>query len=124
MPERDPIAAQMRQARENRGWSLEAAAAKTGIPAVVIGSYERGDRQPPLHKLREWVEAFGHQLIVLGPQPDSEGEFWAEYRVRYGETGLILCTSRDEALEIATHMPEGVVASRQVHAGEWVADSD
>lgn len=67
MPKPDPIAEQMRAVRVDRGLSLPGAEALTGVKAVVIGSWERGDRQPSLAKLRQWVEAFGLELAVVDP---------------------------------------------------------
>jgi transcriptional regulator with XRE-family HTH domain len=63
----DPIAVQLRRAREALGWSLEKAAEKTGIPVPVLGSWERGDRHPTIGKLRDWAAAFGYELQIGEP---------------------------------------------------------
>lgn len=120
---RDPIADQMRTVRNQLGLSLEKAATRSGIPAVVIGSYERGDRQPTLPKARLWVESFGHQLLAVPSDAETAGgsPIRIEYAVRYGELcdGFIECDSIDEAAGIADHMPGAQVVHRIVHVGEW-----
>lgn len=66
-PGPDPIGVRMRAARAERGWSLTDAEEHLGIPGVVIGSYERGDREPGLARLRDWTERMGFQLVLLEP---------------------------------------------------------
>jgi transcriptional regulator with XRE-family HTH domain len=121
----DRIATQMRLLRQRRGLSLAQAARHTGIEAVVLGSWERGDRQPALPRLREWAEAFGLRLMVVGDAgditdpTDPAGLAWIEHAVRYGEQALIVCDSAAEATEIASHMPGAEAVCRQVFASEW-----
>lgn len=126
MPDIDPIAAQMREARLRRGWSLPAAGVKTGLGHMTIGSYERGDRKPPLQKLRQWVEGFGLRLLVVGAADDPSrvglnGKVWLEHAVRYGddETAQFVCDSAEEAAAIAARMPGARVFSRRVQATGW-----
>lgn len=45
--------------------SLAQMEANTGIPAVVLGAYERGDRVPPVTKLEPILAYFGYQLVAL-----------------------------------------------------------
>jgi transcriptional regulator with XRE-family HTH domain len=61
-PEVHPLCVLIRDLRKSAGWSLERAADYIGIPAVVLGSYERGDRMPPLPKLDDILYAFGYEL--------------------------------------------------------------
>jgi len=60
-----PLCVKMRNLRRAAGISLQAFEAKTGIPGVVVGSYERGDRIPPLSKLEAIFAAFGYQLVAV-----------------------------------------------------------
>ena len=84
---------------------------RIGIASVALGSYERGDRKPSLFRAAEWVAAFGHQLVVLGPDErvvslDTTGEEWVSYVVVYGpnEDGIIECDSLAEAEVLAGHV--------------------
>lgn len=60
-----PIAAHIRTMRVEQRLSLTALACLCGVPAVVIGSYERGDRQPSLHQLERIYRALGADLAVV-----------------------------------------------------------
>ena len=64
-PEPHPICALVRQLRQTVGMSLVDFEAAHGIPAVVVGSYERGDRIPPLHKLETILGCFGYKLEAV-----------------------------------------------------------
>lgn len=116
----DPIRAQMRAARQALGWSLEAAARQTGIPSVVLGSWERGDRSPVLPQLRRWAEQFHRQVVVLEPGErvvgvfGNAGEEWVSHLVVYGPNmdGTIDCDSEAEAEAIAAAMPGAKVGHR------------
>lgn len=124
----DPIARQMRVARERRGWSLEKAGEELGMPAVVIGSYERGDRHPPLENLRRWVEAMGYRLQVVGPESatvagygdavGSDGSTWLEFAVECADERIV-CAGREDADRIAAVVPGANVVERQVYASPW-----
>lgn len=121
----DPIAAQLRAARQRRGWSLEAFAQRSGIPAVVAGSWERGDRQPGIVRLRAWCEALDHDLVALGPQDDATGSTWRQYAVRYprpdveGGTDLMVCSNVEEAAAIAACVTGGQGVWRRVSTTDW-----
>lgn len=115
----------MRTERKLNGWSLEGAARNSKINnAVTIGSYERGDRTPPLSAAIAWVESYGLRLAVIGPEdvvvrgngPDSR----VQWMVLYGDhmDGLIECESREEAERIWEHMPGSRVAFRTQVFGE------
>lgn len=60
-----PLCAMIRNLRQAGGLSLKQFELKTGLPAVVIGAYERGDRIPPLSKLEQIYEAFGYRLVAV-----------------------------------------------------------
>ncbi len=68
------LAARMRAVRQSKGWSLQKAEEHTGIHTVVLGSYERADRNPTLPQARRWVEAFGRTLVVLEPDEIVVGD--------------------------------------------------
>lgn len=59
------LAVELRRFRNERGWSLLAAQAHTGVDMVVIGSYERGDRQPPMGRLDALAGHYGMQLAFV-----------------------------------------------------------
>lgn len=124
----DPIAVQLRAARQHRGLSLEAFEHKFGIKAVVVGSWERGDRQPAISRLREWCEALDHQLVALGPAEDAAGNVWLEYAVQYdlpeGGTDLIECDSAGEAEQLAPLVTGGRVLCRRLRATDWADPED
>lgn len=56
---------QMRQLRVASGLSLSQAAALVGVPDVVLGSYERGDRNPPLSKVESVFRSYGYTLTAV-----------------------------------------------------------
>jgi len=119
------LGARMRAAREAIGETLLTADARTGIPSVVLGSYERGDRNPSLHRAAEWVAAFGHRLVVLSPDErvvstKTTGEVWVSYVVVYGpnEDGVIECDSEAEAEVLAQHINLSKVGRRVNQRGD------
>lgn len=61
----DPLRVWLRQTRIFRRLSLPAAAGVTGMKAVTLGSYERGDRVPSPMALRQILNAYGYQLAVV-----------------------------------------------------------
>ena len=116
--------AYMRAERQRKGWSLTTAQNKTGIPAVVIGSYERNDRQATIARAINFVESYGLRLAVIGPgdvvvRGDSD-ESRVDWLVVYGERGdgLIACGSQQEAEHIWEYMPGSKVAFRTHVFGE------
>ena len=72
-----PIALQIRELRKAAGLSLQRIEETRGIPAVVLGSYERGDREPSAFKIDTILRLFGYELravpigatVVEGPVP-------------------------------------------------------
>ncbi len=60
-----PLCAMIRNLRRAAGMSLTAFENQTGIPAVVVGAYERGDRVPPLPKLEAILGAFGYRITAV-----------------------------------------------------------
>jgi transcriptional regulator with XRE-family HTH domain len=118
----DPIAAQMRAVRLRRNWSLPQAALRVGLEPIVVGSYERGDRQPGLRRLRQWVEGMGLRLLLVGGPGDTavDGEqVWEEHAVNWDGPELILCDSAEEAAAVARRMSGAVPVRRVVRSGGW-----
>jgi transcriptional regulator with XRE-family HTH domain len=60
------------QLRKRRGWSLHAAAAATGIQAITIGSYERGDRAIRVSRANEILATYGYTFAVVPLGADVE----------------------------------------------------
>ena len=117
-PHVDPIAAQMRTIRQRLGWSLERASEKTGVAAVVIGSWERGERHPAIDKMRPILTAYGYRIELVGPDERivsaTAGQERLVYVIAYGRDldGAIDCDTEAEALDIAHHMPGSQVGYR------------
>ncbi len=65
VPEPHPLCVMVRNLRKAAGLSLAQFEARTGIPAVVVGAYERGDRVPPLSKLDAVLRSFGYRLAAI-----------------------------------------------------------
>lgn len=55
----------MRELRKAVGLSLADIQERYGINAVVLGSYERGDRNPPLHKAEAILRQYGYTLAAV-----------------------------------------------------------
>lgn len=123
MPTPDPIVIQMRAQRERLNLSLPRAAQRCNMPAIVIGSYERGDRQPPLFRLRGWVEALDFRLLAVPTGASSGAPLRIEYAVAYNGEGLIECDTQEEAADIAALMPGARVVTRTVRVSEWQTDA-
>jgi transcriptional regulator with XRE-family HTH domain len=70
-PEPHPLCRQLRQLRKAKGMSLAQFEDRSGIPAVVVGAYERGDRIPPLHKLEAVFQFFGYRLVAVPTDADA-----------------------------------------------------
>lgn len=79
----------LRQLRNTTGLSLEQAAEKFGIAAVVIGSYERGDRHPTVDKLNRLLGCYGYEIaavplgaVIVPPTgPGTPPRVWTEQDV-------------------------------------------
>lgn len=64
-PRVHPLCQQLRALRAAAGISLLRFEEKYGVSAVVLGSYERGDREPPLRKLDAIFGAYGYHLAAV-----------------------------------------------------------
>lgn len=117
-PTIDRIAQQMRAERNRLGLSLTEAAHRVHLEAVVLGSYERGDRFPPLPKLRQWVEALNHKLLAVPTRNGAEGSMRIEYGVAFGDE-LMPCDSEEQAVKLAGRMAGAVLVSRVVRTTGW-----
>lgn len=126
---RDPLCDQLRAIRLGLGFSLADVEFKSGgrWKAVVVGSYERGDRQPNVRAARELLDFYGLRLEVLAPgdvvltdDRPAAGQSHVEYLVVYGRglDGTIACDSEHEATTIARYMPGARVAHRTHIVGE------
>ena len=67
------LGAKLRAVRNQQGLSLQGVEAKShGVwKAVVVGSYERGDRAVTVQRLAELAEFYGVPLAELLPEPAS-----------------------------------------------------
>lgn len=66
-PARDPhpTCAMLRDLRTSAGLTLAQVEKQFGVPAVVHGAYERGDREPPVRKLDAILHHYGYQLAAV-----------------------------------------------------------
>ncbi len=83
VPVAHPLCAMIRQLRQTARMSLSQFEERHGIPAVVVGAYERGDRIPPLHKLEGILRCFGYTLVAVPSDADAirlPGDMVAELR--------------------------------------------
>lgn len=60
-----PICKQLRDFRRAADMSLRDVQKQFGVSAVVMGSYERGDRHPPLRKLEEILNFYGYTVAAI-----------------------------------------------------------
>ncbi len=60
-----PVCETMKKLRQATGLSLAQAEDRFKVPAVVLGSYERGDRMPPLIKAEHILNHYGYTLIAV-----------------------------------------------------------
>ena len=60
-----PLCVLLRELRQATGLSLGRFQEKYGVSGVVLGSYERGDRIPPVPKLDEILAHLGYRLTVV-----------------------------------------------------------
>lgn len=121
--ERDPLVVHLRDVRQRRHLSLEDTARLTGLTGVAIGSYERGDRQPPLEALRQWAAGLGLELMAVGSRADvtsaDDGTAWSEWAVQVGDR-RIDCDDYDDACGLAWQIGLAArVVTRRVWAQEW-----
>ena len=61
----DPLCRLLRDLRRASRMSLATLEKKHGIKAVVAGAYERGDRIPPVPRLREMLGIYGYRLEAV-----------------------------------------------------------
>ena len=116
----DPIWVTFKERRTAAGHSLDAVAARTGIPASVIGSYERGQRRPSLNKARLVLATEGLTLTVVPPghhvlpsHPSGDASSWVEWLVDLGGARVADLTEAS-AHELAARF-RGASVVRVVH---------
>ena len=64
-----PVCRTLRDLRHAAGLSLVSAERRFGISGIVLGSYERGDRNPPLTKIEQILNVYGYTLAAI-PKDD------------------------------------------------------
>jgi transcriptional regulator with XRE-family HTH domain len=63
----DPLIVELTIARQALGYTQAAVSYRMGCSAATVGSYERGDRTPPLDAVRAYAAAVGVDLGVVRP---------------------------------------------------------
>lgn len=66
-----PVCGKLRELRRAQDLSLVEAEQRYGISAVVLGSYERGDRNPPLTKIEQILGFYGYTLAAVPKNEDA-----------------------------------------------------
>lgn len=66
-----PLCHMLRELRRQSGLSLAQIQARTGMSAVVLGAYERGDREPPMRKLEAALDIYGYKLMAVPADEDA-----------------------------------------------------
>lgn len=66
-----PVCKQLRELRRAAGVSLNEVEDAYGINPVVLGSYERGDRNPPLTRIEQILNVYGYTLIAVPMDLDA-----------------------------------------------------
>ena len=67
------VAAQLKKARAEKGWSLDTTSQHCGVSKAMLGQIERGESSPTIARL--WKIATGFELPLsdfLGQEPDQE----------------------------------------------------
>ncbi len=65
MKEIHPVCLQAKELRRASQLSLYEAEKKLGVNAIVLGSYERGDRQPTLLRMEKVLNGYGYTLVAV-----------------------------------------------------------
>lgn len=68
-----PVMAQLRDLRKAAGLSQQQVERRHGIKAVVVGSYERGDRRPTIDSLQQLLDVYGYQLVAVPRERTLDG---------------------------------------------------
>ncbi|GAB7044927.1 hypothetical protein [Catenuloplanes indicus] len=123
----DPIWVAFRDHRLAAGESLERLGARTNTPPIVIGSYERGDRQANLTRTRRLLHAsyrLGLAIVPPGhavtPAAVPSGvPTTASWLVRWHGDRVATGLSERDARQLAQVVP----GSELVHRVEYVVDT-
>lgn len=54
----------LRQARKQKGLTLEEVAQKIGVSFMAMSHYELGRREPKIERFEKWLKVFGLKLVV------------------------------------------------------------
>ncbi|WP_433075790.1 helix-turn-helix domain-containing protein [Dactylosporangium sp. CA-052675] len=122
----DHVGPRLRRLREQRGVTLTALAADTGISVSTLSRLESGGRRPTLELLVPLARAHGVTLDHLaGTEPTADPRVHAQPVVRHGITHIPL--SRRPGAPMAfklvfpPHTPPGDTPAPQTHEGyEWL----
>jgi predicted transcriptional regulator len=64
---------QLRAARAIVGWSRDALAEKSGVPAITTKQFENGDTDPRLSTLHKWRRALEGAGVIFLDETETEG---------------------------------------------------
>ena len=60
-----PVITQMRELRNAAGLSLQQLERQHGMKAMSVGSWERGDRHPPVEQIQRLLDIYGYDLVAV-----------------------------------------------------------
>lgn len=66
-----PVCKTLRELRKAAGLSLKDIETELGVNGIVLGSYERGDRNPPLSKIEMILNLYGYTLVAVPQVPSA-----------------------------------------------------
>lgn len=64
----DPIMGELRKIRQERRMSVRQVGRMLGVAPVTVGTWERGERQPSLTKVRQYAALFGLCITLRYPK--------------------------------------------------------
>lgn len=100
-----PLITQLIRARNARNWSVEKVAARSGIPASTIRSWEAGTYLPSLRNYIDWAQTLGMELQLV-PIGEAERSLPSQSRADPPE----VTRQRRRELVEAMGRPDGDVA--------------
>ena len=120
--DRKSLGAYMRNVRNRQGLSLQRFEEQFDMAAVLVGSYERGDRNPGVDQLLRWTAALDQRVAVLDPEEVvlttiGGGEQTVQFVVVTFQGMEIPQQSRGQALTLARDIPGSKVGYRVCKRG-------
>lgn len=101
------IFAQLRELRQATGLSLAQLEARTGHRAIVVGSWERGDRHPTVEALDELLRVYGRRLAIVPIDEPGAPKVWTDDEMVSALRGIAARLEGDQAVMAALDVVAG-----------------